>query len=148
MPPSQPAVSVPDLGLVFPMPRMAVPASSWKLGALADSARKPGIVVTEKTRVRVVTVAEGLVQPWGMAFLPDGRLLVTEKPGRLRIVDDAISVIKGSIELWPSLVEICYFHKNRKGLPQVRVKNKKRRAARKARQESAGEISSPPRVLN
>jgi len=66
----------------------------------------------------------------------------------LRIVDDAISVIKGSIELWPSLVEICYFHKNRKGLPQVRVKNKKRRAARKARQESAGEISSPPRVLN
>ena len=66
----------------------------------------------------------------------------------LRIVDDAISVIKGSIELWPSLVEICYFHKNRKGLPQVRVKNKKRRAARKARQESVGEISSPPRVLN
>jgi len=34
----------------------------------------------------VVTVAEGLVNPWGMAFLPDGRMLVTEKPGRLRIV--------------------------------------------------------------
>jgi hypothetical protein len=43
----------------------------------------------------------------------------------LRIVDDVISVIKGSIELWPTLVEICYFHKNRKGLPQVRVKNRK-----------------------
>ena len=66
----------------------------------------------------------------------------------LRIVDDVVSVIKGSIELWPTLVEICYFQKDRKGLPQVRVKNKKRRAARKARQESAGEISSPPRVLN
>jgi hypothetical protein len=37
----------------------------------------------------------------------------------LRIVDDVISVIKGSIELWPTLVEICYFHKSRKGLPQV-----------------------------
>jgi hypothetical protein len=44
----------------------------------------------------------------------------------LRIVDDVISVIKGSIELWPTLVEICYFHKQRKGLPQIRVKNTKR----------------------
>jgi hypothetical protein len=44
----------------------------------------------------------------------------------LRIVDDVISVIKGSIELWPTLVEICYFHKRRKGLPQVRVHNQKK----------------------
>jgi hypothetical protein len=44
----------------------------------------------------------------------------------LRIVDDVVSVIKGSIELWPSLVEIGYFHKRRKGLPQVRVKNHKK----------------------
>jgi hypothetical protein len=41
----------------------------------------------------------------------------------LRIVDDVVSVIKGSIELWPTLVEICYFHKSRKGLPQTRVNN-------------------------
>src|SRR5688572_9023735 len=34
----------------------------------------------------VVTVTEGLVNPWGLTFLPDGRMLVTEKPGRLRIV--------------------------------------------------------------
>jgi hypothetical protein len=44
----------------------------------------------------------------------------------LRIVDDVISVIKGSIELWPILVEICYFQKDRKGPPQVRVKNQKK----------------------
>jgi len=36
--------------------------------------------------VAVVTVAEGLEQPWGLAFLPDGRMLVTEKEGRLRLV--------------------------------------------------------------
>ena len=37
---------------------------------------------------RVVTVADGLMQPWSMAFLPGGDMLVTERPGRLRIVRD------------------------------------------------------------
>jgi glucose/arabinose dehydrogenase len=36
--------------------------------------------------IKVETVAEGLVNPWGLEFLPDGRFLVTERPGRLRIV--------------------------------------------------------------
>jgi glucose/arabinose dehydrogenase len=35
---------------------------------------------------RVVTVAEGLVNPWSIAFLPGGDMLVTERPGRLRII--------------------------------------------------------------
>jgi glucose/arabinose dehydrogenase len=37
---------------------------------------------------RVVTVAEGLEHPWSIAFLPDGDILVTERPGRLRIIRD------------------------------------------------------------
>ena len=36
--------------------------------------------------ISVTTVAAGLVNPWGLAFLPDGRMLVTERPGRMRIV--------------------------------------------------------------
>ena len=44
----------------------------------------------------------------------------------LRIVDDVVSVIKGSVELWPTLVEISYFQKDRKGLPQTKVNNRKR----------------------
>jgi len=44
----------------------------------------------------------------------------------LRIVDDVVSIIKGSIELWPTLVEICYFQKGRKGLPQIRVNNQRK----------------------
>jgi hypothetical protein len=43
----------------------------------------------------------------------------------VRIVDDVISVIKAAIELWPTLVEICYFQKERHGLPQTRVRNQK-----------------------
>src|ERR1017187_1796880 len=41
-----------------------------------------------------------------------------------RIVDDVVSVIQASLELWPTLVEICYFHKDKKEFPQIRGKNK------------------------
>jgi glucose/arabinose dehydrogenase len=37
--------------------------------------------------VRVQTVARGLEHPWALAFLPAGRMLVTERPGRVRIVE-------------------------------------------------------------
>ncbi|MBI2509586.1 MAG: PQQ-dependent sugar dehydrogenase, partial [Betaproteobacteria bacterium] len=37
---------------------------------------------------KVVNIVEGLEHPWGLAFLPDGGMLVTERPGRLRTVRD------------------------------------------------------------
>jgi hypothetical protein len=43
----------------------------------------------------------------------------------LRIVDDVINTIKGSIELWPTLIEICYFQKDRQGLPVLKVNNRR-----------------------
>ncbi|HZB62429.1 MAG TPA: PQQ-dependent sugar dehydrogenase [Microvirga sp.] len=42
---------------------------------------------TDKVEVIVETLARNLQNPWGLAFLPDGRMLVTEKPGRLRIAE-------------------------------------------------------------
>jgi glucose/arabinose dehydrogenase len=51
------------------------------------AAREAAVTATtQQGKVRLVTVAEGLERPWGVAFLPDGRALVTERPGRLRIV--------------------------------------------------------------
>ena len=52
--------------------------------ALAGQHRAP----EQKTNVAftVVTVTEGLVNPWSLTWLPDGKMLVTERPGRLRIV--------------------------------------------------------------
>ena len=58
----------------------------------------------------------------------------------LRIVDDVISDIKGSIELWPNLVEICYFQKARVGLPRVRVDNQSASASRR-RQNGSRKVS-------
>jgi glucose/arabinose dehydrogenase len=53
---------------------------------------------------RIVKVVEGLEQPWSLAFLPDGRMLVTEKAGRLRVVNQG--------KLDPKPID---------GLPQVTV---------------------------
>ena len=49
--------------------------------------------------VRAETVARGLEHPWGLAFLPDGRMLVTERPGRLRLVgkDGRISALLAGV---------------------------------------------------
>ena len=45
-----------------------------------------GGVLAASTNIRVTTIARALEVPWAIAFLPDGRMLVTERPGRIRIV--------------------------------------------------------------
>jgi len=52
--------------------------------AFAGQTRAP--IVHSNVAFDVASVASDLEFPWGMAFLPDGRMLVTEKPGRLRVI--------------------------------------------------------------
>jgi hypothetical protein len=42
-----------------------------------------------------------------------------------RIVDDVVSQIHATLEIWPTLVEICYFHKDKREFPQRKVQNKR-----------------------
>jgi glucose/arabinose dehydrogenase len=84
-----------------------LPAAIMVLGGSAA----PGAVLAQSEVIdsalhsfRVVTVVEGLINPWSMAWLPNGDMLVTERPGRLRIVRDG--------ELIPEPVP---------GVPAVRV---------------------------
>ena len=59
-------------------------------------------IVSEKETFRVVQVAGGLEHPWAVAFLPDGRMLVSERPGRLRLVEDGrLTEVSGLPEVAP-----------------------------------------------
>jgi glucose/arabinose dehydrogenase len=54
-------------------------------------------------QLEVQTMVSGLVNPWALAFLPDGRMLVTERPGRMRIVTPQGQLsppLKGVPEVW------------------------------------------------
>ena len=62
---------------------------------------------------RVVTVADGLIQPWSIAFLPGGDTLITERPGRLRILRQG-KLLPQAVEGIPKV-----FHSGQGGLLEV-----------------------------
>lgn len=68
----------------------ALAAAGLLLSALAPTpvSAQSGVIRSLEHDYRVVTVADGLIRPWSMAWLPNGDMLITEKPGRLRIVRD------------------------------------------------------------
>ena len=62
-------------------------------------------ISSEQATFRVVPVVTGLEHPWGMAFLPGGEILITERPGRVRMVRDGVldpEPIEGVPEVYAS----------------------------------------------
>jgi glucose/arabinose dehydrogenase len=61
------------------------------------------VVKSQKQAFKIEVLARDIETPWGLAFLPDGRLLVTERPGRLRIIakgKTAPESVKGQPKVW------------------------------------------------
>src|SRR5579872_4412008 len=65
----------------------APPGINWPSPPLPDG---PIVLDTGIQHEIRLTVTKGLNQPWSMAFLPDGGILVTERPGRLRLVRNGV----------------------------------------------------------
>jgi aldose sugar dehydrogenase len=65
-------------------PSVAPPAILWNTPDIPDGPIE--FESAEERHLRLVVITKELEQPWSMAFLPDGAILVTERPGRLRIV--------------------------------------------------------------
>jgi glucose/arabinose dehydrogenase len=65
---------------------------------------KTQVVQSEKHAFRISTLLTGLENPWSVAFLPDGRMLITERAGRLRLVSADFKLDPKPIEGLPEVV--------------------------------------------
>ena len=77
---------------------------AWSLSVVAQSPPTERVFKTEQYTVRAVSVVSGLSHPWAMAFLPDGRVLLTERRGTMRVFDNG-KLVEKSIEGIPQVAE-------------------------------------------
>jgi glucose/arabinose dehydrogenase len=92
-------------------------AGKAKAAGATHAAPAPNVVVTsEKHAFKLETVVEGVTTPWGLDFLPDGRMLITEKGGALRIAD-----AKGTLAAAPVQNVPAVWSKGQGGLLDVAV---------------------------
>jgi glucose/arabinose dehydrogenase len=78
----------PPLSSESPQAEAAVPEVVDSPVAEAESEPETGAIAQAPQNIEPATLVEGLEHPWGIAWLPDGTTLVTERPGRLRIIRD------------------------------------------------------------
>jgi glucose/arabinose dehydrogenase len=73
------------------------------LSAAASAQNNVAIAPSSLGPLRVTTVVQGLQNPWSLAFLPDGRALVTERPGRLRLLDLGTRTLSAPVSGLPTV---------------------------------------------
>ena len=71
---------------------------------IALSQEKQQLIHSKKHSFRIVPLVAGLENPWSIAFLPDGRMLVTERAGRLRLVSQDFKLDPKPIEGLPEVI--------------------------------------------
>lgn len=81
------------IGVLFCVANLACDTATPTGGSAGAASQRP-----TSTSYRVEVVAEGLEIPWAIAFAPDGRIFVTERPGRVRVIE------KGRLLSEPALV--------------------------------------------
>jgi glucose/arabinose dehydrogenase len=88
-----------------PLFRSFVFAAFCTLSCLSGWAQeKTQVVQSEKHAFRISTLLTGLENPWSVAFLPDGRMLITERAGRLRLVSADFKLDPKPIEGLPEVI--------------------------------------------
>ena len=89
------AITLAALGAAAPLAAQQAPTTAPPAAPAARAGRPPATkplddgpwdFATEQARIHVTVVTKNLDHPWGLAFLPDGGMLVTERPGRLRVI--------------------------------------------------------------
>lgn len=71
--------------MAVPRPMITI-AGAALICAAPALAQTPAVTQSQKAAFRIETVARGLEHPWGFDFLPDGRMIVSERAGRMRVV--------------------------------------------------------------
>jgi aldose sugar dehydrogenase len=86
-----------DIATVFPFPMAAAVSLFLAFASSPAAAQETREFPTQTGTVLVETLASGLEHPWAVEAMPDGALIVTERPGRLRILRDGklSAAIKG-----------------------------------------------------
>jgi hypothetical protein len=92
-----------------------------KIAALYQRAVEASEIARRPDRAQALRMFAASLEKAFYSFEPD-----FFQQNLLRIVDDVVGIIKASIQLWPTLVEIAYFEKRRNGLPMMRVGNQKK----------------------
>lgn len=91
--------------LIFLLPLILYQRFTTQLPLPPQAEQRRAVLLPDQLSVTYELLVDGLVNPWGMAFLPDGRILVTEKHGEIRIIENE-KLLAATIAGVPEVAEL------------------------------------------